>query len=108
MSNYITTDAEGRVIASADWQFPGSVLSDEPVERGCDGALYKVSQLPRQNTIATRRSAILRELDAIDRQSVRPVRAKLAGTATAEDEARLVSLEAQTQTLRTELAGLPQ
>lgn len=107
MSTYIATDAEGRIIASACWQFHGSVLSDEPVERGCDGALYKVSQLPRPDTIATRRAAILRELDAIDLQSVRPLRAKLAGTATAEDEARLASLEAQAQTLRTELAGLP-
>ena len=55
---------------------------------------------------ALRRIEIQRELDAIDMQSVRPLRAKLAGTATAEDEARLASLEAQAQTLRTELAGL--
>jgi|GEM_PF-5660445 len=55
-----------------------------------------------------RRADIQRELDAIDMQSVRPLRAKLAGTATAEDEARLASLETQAQTLRAELAGLPQ
>lgn len=60
---------------------------------------------PEQQT-AQRRIEILRELDAIDTQSVRPLRAKLAGTATAEDEARLASLEAQAQTLRAELAGL--
>ena len=61
---------------------------------------------PPQDPVAARRADILRELDAIDMQSVRPLRAKLAGTATAEDEARLASLEAQAQTLRTELAGL--
>ena len=55
---------------------------------------------------ALREAAIRTELDAIDLQSVRPLRAKLAGTATAEDEARLASLEAQAQTLRAELAGL--
>lgn len=52
-----------------------------------------------------RRAEIMRELDAIDMQSVRPLRAKLKGTATAEDEARLASLEAQAQTLRAELAS---
>ena len=57
-------------------------------------------------TTRARRIEIQRELDAIDLQSVRPLRAKLAGTATAEDEARLASLDAQAQTLRTELAGL--
>lgn len=60
---------------------------------------------PEQQT-AQRRIEIMRELDAIDMQSVRPLRAKLAGTATAEDEARLASLEAQAQTLRIELAGI--
>ena len=54
----------------------------------------------------TRCAAIQRELDAIDLQSVRPVRAKLAGTATPEDEAKIADLEAQAQTLRTELADM--
>lgn len=62
--------------------------------------------LPPPNPAVTRRAEILRGLYAIDMQSVRPVRAKLAGTATAEDDARLASLEAQAQTLRTELEGI--
>lgn len=67
-----------------------------------------VSAWAAGGTTRARRIGIQRELDAIDLQSVRPLRAKLAGTATAEDEARLASLEAQAQTLRAELAGLPQ
>lgn len=63
---------------------------------------------PSPDPATIRRIDIQRELDAIDLQSVRPLRAKLAGTATAEDEARLASLEEQAQTLRAELAGLPQ
>lgn len=49
---------------------------------------------------------IQQQLTANDLASVRPLRAKVAGTATPEDEARLVELEAQAQALRTELATL--
>lgn len=55
---------------------------------------------------ALRVQEIKNSLTLIDAQSTRPLRAKLSGTGTAEDEARLASLEAQAQTLRTELAGL--
>ncbi|MEZ6854354.1 hypothetical protein [Halodesulfovibrio aestuarii] len=41
-----------------------------------------------------------------DLASVRPLRAKVAGTATAEDDARLAELEEQAQALRAELAAL--
>ena len=60
---------------------------------------------PEQQT-AQRRAYIQGELAAIDMQSVRPLRAKLAGAATAEDEARLASLEARALELRAELASL--
>lgn len=53
-----------------------------------------------------RRAAILSELDAIDMQSVRPVRAKLAGTATADDEAKIAALEERASKLRHELSML--
>lgn len=53
-----------------------------------------------------RKAEIYRELDALDLQSIRPVRAKQAGMATPEDEAKIVELEAKAQTLRTELGGL--
>ena len=60
---------------------------------------------PEQQTVQ-RRIEILRELDAVDLQSVRPVRAKLAGMATAEDERVLSELESRAAALRTELATL--
>lgn len=45
-------------------------------------------------------------LTANDLASVRPLRAKVAGTATPEDESRLTELEEQAQALRVELATL--
>jgi hypothetical protein len=84
-------------IAITQWNLP----DPQPTQSQLDAAYLQLTK-------ADRCAAIQRELDAIDLQSVRPVRAKLAGTATAEDETRLASLEAQAQTLRAELAGLPQ
>lgn len=55
---------------------------------------------------ALREAAIRTELDTIDLQSVRSRRAKLAGTATAEDERILSELEARAAVLRAELATL--
>ena len=81
--------------AITEWNLP----DPQPTQAELDAVYLRLTQLDR-------RIEIQRELDAIDMQSVRPLRAKLAGTATAEDEARLASLEAQAQTLRTELAGL--
>lgn len=82
-------------VAITEWYLP----DPQPTQAELDAVYPRLTQLDR-------RAAILRELDAIDLQSVRPVRAKLAGTATAEDEAKIAALEAQAQTLRTELAGL--
>ena len=45
-------------------------------------------------------------LTANDLASVRPLRAKLAGTATEADDARLAELEEQAQALRAELVTL--
>ena len=62
---------------------------------------------PPPDPALVRRAEIMRELETLDMQSVRPLRAKLAGTATAEDDAYLAAIEAQAQALRTELEGLP-
>lgn len=55
-----------------------------------------------------RRAEILGLLNDIDLQSVRPLRAQLAGVATEDDTTKLAALEAQAQTLRVELEGLSQ
>ena len=54
-----------------------------------------------------RRAEILAELAAIDAASVRPLRAKTAGTATEGDNARLAALEERAAALRKKLAACP-
>lgn len=46
------------------------------------------------------------ELMRLDLEAVRPLRAKVAGSGTPEDDARLADIEAQAQALRDERAGL--
>ena len=75
------------------------------IEPGTDGRPKAVA-LPVTPASELRRRAILQELEQIDLQSVRPLRAKLAGTATAEDERILSELEARATSLRVELATL--
>lgn len=45
-------------------------------------------------------------LNEIDLESVRPLRAKVHGTATPDDDAKLAALEQEAEALRSELAGL--
>jgi hypothetical protein len=46
------------------------------------------------------------ELMRLDLEAVRPLRAKVAGNGTPEDDARLADIETQAQALRGERAGL--
>lgn len=55
---------------------------------------------------AQRRTEILARLDQIDAESVRPLRAHIAGSATSADDDKLKSLDAEAETLRKELAAL--
>ena len=52
------------------------------------------------------RTAILAELDALDRRSTRALRAVVAGTATDDDKAALAAIEAEAVSKRARLAGL--
>jgi hypothetical protein len=65
-----------------------------------------VLQIPIILQNKKRIAEIQSQLDNIDRQSVRPLRAKLAGTDTQADRERLEELEAEASTLRTELNKL--
>lgn len=73
-----------------------------------DGATKTFSPKPVDPAVekALRAAAIRTELDDLDLRSVRPLRAKIAGTATAEDERILSELEARASALRIELASL--
>lgn len=68
------------------------------------------SVIPQETTEAEkaqqRITDIQQQLTTNDLASVRPLRAKVAGTATEFDDARLVELEEQAQALRAELATL--
>jgi len=74
------------------YDFATKVFSPKPVDPAAENAL--------------RASSILAELDTIDMRSVRPLRAKVAGTATPEDERILSELEARAAVLRAELVTL--
>ena len=53
----------------------------------------------------TEEQQIKNRLSQIDLESVRPLRAKVYGTATPEDDAKLATLEQEAGALRAELAG---
>lgn len=56
--------------------------------------------------IEDRHSVILAELDHLDLQAVRPLRAIAAGTSTETDKQKLIALEEQAAQLRQELANI--
>ena len=56
--------------------------------------------------IEEERTAILAELDALDKRSARALRAVVAGTATDEDGAALAAIEAEAVSLRSRLKSL--
>lgn len=82
-------------IAITEWRLP----DPQPTQAELDAAYLQLAKVDRC-------AAIKRELSAIDLQSVRSLRAKLASTATAEDDLILSELEARTAALRAELATL--
>ena len=53
-----------------------------------------------------RKNEIYTELENIDAQTIRPLRAKLVGLATAQDETKLLELETKANSLRAELKNL--
>ena len=53
-----------------------------------------------------RKNEIYVELESIDAQTIRSLRAKLVGLATSQDEKKLLELETKANTLRTELKNL--
>jgi len=85
------------------------------------GTIYTADSLPDEDKLAlglitqkdiddkikqNRIAEIKSELSYIDYQTIRPLRAKMAGTATTIDENKLSELEAEAVKLRTELKNL--
>lgn len=84
-SEYEITEIEGQLPAG------GSLTKPKPTE--AEKAQQRVTEIQHALTVN-------------DLASVRPLRAKVAGTAKEADELRLNELEEQAQKLRTELAAL--
>ncbi|MEZ6853017.1 hypothetical protein [Halodesulfovibrio aestuarii] len=84
-SEYEVTEIEGQLPEGANLTKP------EPTE--AENAQQRIAEIQQQLTVN-------------DLASVRPLRAKVAGTATEFDETRLAELEAQAQALRAELVTL--
>lgn len=63
-------------------------------------------QITQAEYTEIRRGQILAELDAIDRKTIRPLRAILAGIGTDDDRERMAELERQAEELRAELDEL--
>lgn len=99
---------ENKVIELAESEFPVHasmqwVDCDDTVEVGY---AYDGEFTSPPEPVVDRAAEIKRELQEIDTKSIRPLRAKMAGTNTQADDDMLADLEADAATLRTELANL--
>ena len=100
-------------IIVADEQLPGTMpaqawtkIGDKLTENGELPPEPQPEPLSEAEMKELRIAAIKLRLREIGLESIRPLRAKAAGTATAEDEAKYAALEAEAESLRAELAGL--
>ena len=93
------------------------LLSLEEGEKKVDGALVTIEKPSNyyvwnyttfewEYNSEIRKSEIYAELESIDTQTIRPLRAKLTGLATTQDESKLLELETKANTLRNELKNL--
>ena len=116
---YITLDANNKITAVADWQFPGSVPAREEVVRTEEGQFVFKSALDEaheqairdQRELDAKKHEILTALDALDAKGARAARAVALATSKGEapagaDVEKLAVLEEEAQALRAELAEL--
>ena len=110
-----------------DWQYIKLLTDEEKKIQGLlplcegekivDGALIKVEKSNNyyvwnydtsewEYDSSIRKSEIYAELESIDTQTIRPLRAKLTGLATSQDEVKLLELETKANALREELKTL--
>lgn len=96
------TDAEH--MALIDGQAAGKVITwDAPDYKP---KLAEAPKPTKAELAQQRKQAILSELADIDAKTTRPLRAILSDAGTKEDKEKLAELEAQAETLRTELSSL--
>ena len=109
MGTYITTDIDGNVTASADWEFPGSVIAAEEVVRGYDGKLYIKGEEPQKSESelkAEQITSLKYKLDALDTKYITP--RVLAGLATGDSYAKTQWTQHETEAapIRTQISEL--
>ncbi len=101
-----TTVPDGAMIINDDTRLASEIMQYPKVRLISPtnefGDLDNIQVVP----IEDRRSVILAELDRLDLQAVRPLRAIAAGTATETDKQKLIALEEQATQLREELANI--
>lgn len=93
------SELAGKIISAARWE----AVEDE------GGKLIDIipAELSAAEQDSEEKTAELKaQLDEIDRQAIRPLRAIAAGTATEEDREILAELERQAEEIRAELAEL--
>ena len=103
----IKTDENGNIIQTASvGEIPGGTDIDLSMYKYVDGSLIPDEEKIQARQKAVRTAEIKARLSEIDFESIRPLRAKVDGNSTAEDEAKLSALEAEAVTLREELEAL--
>lgn len=103
----IKTDENGRIIQTADiGEIPGASEIDLSMYKYIDGNLILDTEKVQAQQNAVRAEEIRARLMQIDSESIRPLRAVTAGTATEFDAKKLASLESEAAKLREELGEL--
>lgn len=92
-TKYYMPDGSEHEVTEIEGVLPEDASLTKPEPTEVENAQQRIAEIQQQLTVN-------------DLASVRPLRAKVAGTATEFDETRLAELEAQAQALRTELATL--
>ena len=111
------SDWEYEKILTTEEKKVAGILSLEEGEKIIDGALVTIEKPSNyyvwnyttfewEYNSGIRKSEIYAELESIDTQTIRPLRAKLIGLATTQDESKLLELETKANTLRNELKNL--
>ena len=81
-------------------------MTYQTITKLCAECADKQSTADKAMAKARRKSEIIAELSALDAKSIRPLRAKVSGIATAEDETILSDINTKIVALRAELATL--
>lgn len=108
MATYYT-EKDGKIDAMAAWPFcTGALKTDRTIVRGRDGRLYFEDEVPTQMQHMDELARIKVELEQLDLDSIRPIRAILRGNPAPEEMEQLDSIGARAEELRKKLMETPE